>query len=49
MFKRSKKASLEEGHTNNIWNKHDFAMCGLGEKKQTLGDYEAFGKMRQME
>ena len=34
MFKRSKKAALEEGHTNNIWNRHDFAMCGLGEKSR---------------
>ena len=44
MFKRSKKAALEEGHTNNIWNKHDFAMCGLGEKSRFWATLKHFGR-----
>ena len=36
MLKKRRKKALEEGHTNNIWNRHDFVMCGLGEKSRTL-------------
>lgn len=36
MFKKRRKKALEEGHTNNIWNRHDFIMCGLGEKSRAL-------------
>ena len=44
MFKRSKKAALEEGHTNNIWNKHDFTMCGLGEKSRLWATMKHLGR-----
>ena len=36
MLKKRRKKALEEGHTNNIWNRHDFVMCGLGEKSRAL-------------
>lgn len=36
MLKKRRKKALEEGHTNNIWNRHDFVICGLGEKSRTL-------------
>ena len=36
MFKKRRKEDLEEGHTNNIWNRRDFVMCGLGEKSRGL-------------
>lgn len=33
MFTRNKKKEVPE-RTNNIWNRYDFAMCGLGEKSK---------------
>ena len=35
MFSRNNKVLTER--TNNIWNKYDFTMCGLGEKSKLLG------------
>ena len=33
MFKRKQKKTFPD-RTNNIWNRFDFAMCGLGEKNK---------------
>ena len=40
-FKRKKR--LPE-RTLNIWNRHDFAMAGLGEKLQTKAELEENNK-----
>ena len=54
MLKKRRKKALEEGHTNNIWNRHDFVMCGLGEKdivrhhlvQRIVEAYEAWDKCK---
>ena len=38
MLRRNKENKLPD-RTNNIWNRHDFAMCGLGKKNCYLEQY----------
>ena len=35
MLRQNKENKLPD-RTNNIWNRHDFAMCGLGEKTMLM-------------
>ena len=41
MLKKRRKKALEEGHTNNIWNRHEFRNVRFGRKKQNSGNREA--------
>lgn len=38
-----RKKGLPE-HTLNIWNRHDFAMAGLGEKSKIIAMFKHFRK-----
>lgn len=44
MLKKIRKKAFEEGHTNNIWNRYDFIMCGRGEKSRVLAFIKHIGR-----